>query len=605
VDNKWIVTWSSSGTPQQKESAEFDHLILCCGFATKPRIPCIPGLESFPGEVIHSTSYSSPDPFKGKHVAVIGGSFSSVEIVDDLALHAASVHHVIPRPFWAVSRYLPLDSENPGSPFLPLDVVFGRRFPISENPSPPQKRWKRRNEYFRSLYGDQSCIFGGTTVDDMPPYVTVSDLYAHFVRSGRVTPYIGHLARVSGLDLTLTSEGASPLPSNITHIILATGFETLSEPNILPPSLLSDLNFSNTERFLPILLHRHTLHPALPNAAVVGHIRGLYWAIVELQARWCAGLFTGKLKWPSPAEMQDGIALVEAVRNFKPRTQLPISDIVRLVSDLADTVGTALPALSPVMDKRLLRPQDVIVPAHLTPPVWLQSPTCRDVADLALNNLEQMLSRSATEALFVAAAVFRSLFGSWVLTRSYVSRRPEYPSGHSIGTAEFTLRNILPVYSPSRDGELRAKNVPRQMEYLYSEKTELTTSTGATISGTQRYIYRYDEPDDKLEVLFTRRDEEGSPDRLFHRVDFVHVDASRDADNGKQPWRAKASHFCSPDAYEVAYTFYFKGADLDKWKIVYEVMGPKKDYTMETWYTRQHGVSIPDAVSLEDVAPRL
>lgn len=55
----------------------------------------------------------------------------------------------------------------------------------------------------------------------------------------------------------------------------------------------------------------------------------------------------------------------------------------------------------------------------------------------------------------------------------------------------------------------------------------------------------------------------------------------------KTPWRAKASHWCSPDTYEVRYTFSFKGADVEKWKIEYEVKGPKKDYSMETWYTRE------------------
>jgi hypothetical protein len=52
------------------------------------------------------------------------------------------------------------------------------------------------------------------------------------------------------------------------------------------------------------------------------------------------------------------------------------------------------------------------------------------------------------------------------------------------------------------------------------------------------------------------------------------------------PWGAKGSHWCSPDTYEVRYEFYFKGADIERWKIEYKVKGPKKDYTMETWYMR-------------------
>ena len=83
------------------------------------------------------------------------------------------------------------------------------------------------------------------------------------------------------------------------NIIFATGFRPSSSSSILPSSLLSALSFSETDHFLPILLHRATLHPSLPNAAFVGHYRGPFWGIIELQARWCAGLFCGSLPWPS------------------------------------------------------------------------------------------------------------------------------------------------------------------------------------------------------------------------------------------------------------------------------------------------------------------
>jgi len=70
---------------------------------------------------------------------------------------------------------------------------------------------------------------------------------------------------------------------------------------------LGESEFSETDHFLPILLHRATLHPALHNAAFVRYYRGPYWGIIELQAKWCAGLFSGRLPWPSVNEMKEGI----------------------------------------------------------------------------------------------------------------------------------------------------------------------------------------------------------------------------------------------------------------------------------------------------------
>jgi hypothetical protein len=184
-------------------------------------------------------------------------------------------------------------------------------------------------------------------------------------------------------------------------------------------------------------------------------------------------------------------------------------------------------------------------------------------------SLEQTLSRSANSGLFVAAAIFRALHGHWKLTRIYTSRLREYPSGPSTGTAEF-----IPRKASRSDGGYNYK-----IEYLYSEKTILMTSTGLQLQGSQQYIYQYDEPNDKLEVYFAKRDDEGTLDRLFHPVNLVpHSDSS--------PWKAKSSHLCPPDNYEVDYTFFFKGSDLEKWVIEYEVKGPKKDYHMQTWYTR-------------------
>jgi cation diffusion facilitator CzcD-associated flavoprotein CzcO len=581
-NGKWIITWSVNG---KEENAEFDYAVLACGFFSEPYIPPIPGLDSFPGSVIHSSSYLSPDVFKDQHVAIIGGSLSSVEVAEDIAPFAASINHVIPRPFWIIPKYLPLNPQNPGTSFFPLDLVLYRRQRHEQEPDPtPEARWSRTNAYLRSLCGDLSEISEHLKVDmDLPPYAAVSDMYTNFVRSGRIVLHTGHLTSISGSTLTTTPVAEPSIPDNITHIIFATGFRPSTSSNILSPSLLSALSFSETDHFLPFLLHRATLHPSLPNAAFVGHYRGPYWAIIELQARWCAGLFSGSLPWPSTEEMHEGIAVEENLRNSKPRMQWPRGDYVNFGCSLAKTIGVPLEPEDPSVDEYSLSPRKIFGPAQFSRPMWLRQNNAPGETNPLLRSLEQTLWQLSMSGLYVAAAVFRSLHGLWKLNRTYVSRRPEYPSGPSTGTAEFIPRKASAIPESS------TISIPEpKIEYLYSEKTVLTSSSGLELQGSQQYIYRYDEPNDKLEVYFAKRDEAFTLDYLFHQVNlnipeypYTDLETLRNS-----PWTAKSSHFCSPDNYEVGYTFFFKGADLDKWKIEYEVKGPKKDYSMATWYQR-------------------
>ena len=588
-NDKWMITWSSYGG-KASETAEFDHLIIACGFFSQPYLPSIPGLDTFPGTIIHSSAYTDPSVFSGKHVAIIGGSLSSAEVAGDIAHLAASVHHVIPRPLYVFPKYVPLDVDDPGSTLLPWDFIFYRHLSQPPNQQTQQEQWKKTHELLRSICGDPVGLSAGSNINmDTPPYLAISDLYANYVRSERIKVYTGRLTSISGSQLTITSNTSYTLPSNITDIIFATGFHPSAASTILPPTLLSDLDFSESDIFLPFLLHRETLHPSFPNAGFVGYYRGPFWSIIELQARWCAGLFSGSLPWPTDSEIKEGILLEKTMRNSKPRVQFPRGQYARFGIELANEVGVILPPPSCELElsKRLLRPQDIFGPHLLTRPSWLQlsdgkHPTERQAV---LRELEQTLNLAATSALFVAAAVFRSLHGSWILNRTYVSRHPDYPSGLSTGTAEFIPRQTSSSSSPpSTSQETPANNEPRNLEYLYSERTELTTSAGLKLAGTKQYIYQYDEPNDKLEVYFAKRDSESSLESLFHRLGFeVPLDENAPP---KTPWCAKASHWCSPDTYEVRYMFSFKGADVEKWKIEYEVRGPRKDYSMETWYTR-------------------
>lgn len=55
-------------------------------------MPKIPGIEKFPGMIVHSHSYRKPENFSGKSVLILGAAASGVDIALDLANHAIRIY---------------------------------------------------------------------------------------------------------------------------------------------------------------------------------------------------------------------------------------------------------------------------------------------------------------------------------------------------------------------------------------------------------------------------------------------------------------------------------------------------------------------------------
>lgn len=73
-------------------SRDYDFLIVAVGHNWEPRIPDVPGLKDFPGEVVHSATYSGANQFKGKRVLVVGTRESGLDIKDQLRPVASKIY---------------------------------------------------------------------------------------------------------------------------------------------------------------------------------------------------------------------------------------------------------------------------------------------------------------------------------------------------------------------------------------------------------------------------------------------------------------------------------------------------------------------------------
>ncbi|KAH9897450.1 FAD/NAD(P)-binding domain-containing protein [Xylariomycetidae sp. FL2044] len=288
------------------------------------------------------------------------------------------------------------------------------------------------------------------------------------------------------------------------------------------------------------------------------------------------------------------------------------------------------------------RPMDILTPARYISPT--ATPEQRDEARRSLEMTRDAAVSALTGGRFVAGAVFRSLLGEWRLERDLVSKLPSHPSGRFVGTAKFLLREGTAdgredIGGGGEDGNNSGRDLG--MEYLYVEDGEFVARDNPALRfrATRRYVWRYDEARDRLSVWFARTDDGGMrADYLFHELEFFLAPSpppppsapppssssssssptsptaakqeqeeerkkevsspgssssstreaaeGRNVDKGKRQWRARASHLCSEDMYDVDYEFGFRGVNLREWRLGYGVKGPKKDYGIDGVYTR-------------------
>jgi indole-3-pyruvate monooxygenase len=87
-------------------------LVVATGQSKTPNRPSWPGMESFPGSILHSTEYTNGSVFKGARVLVVGFGNSAAEIALDLCEHGAQVAmsvrgavNVAPRDLFGMSTH--------------------------------------------------------------------------------------------------------------------------------------------------------------------------------------------------------------------------------------------------------------------------------------------------------------------------------------------------------------------------------------------------------------------------------------------------------------------------------------------------------------------
>ncbi|KAH0537063.1 hypothetical protein FGG08_006104 [Glutinoglossum americanum] len=657
---RWRVKWEEKGDGEsafgesKSASDDFHFLIVASGFFSKRFEPEIEGLDDRVREkilVAHTAEVKDTGDLLGaieekarsaeggpdntvdggtpRKIVVVGGSMSGAEAAASLALRLSDkkysppppsgkrepgdylVYHVTSRPFWALPPIIPSDpvvlpapehSEkastlNPAPTFLPLDLCIYdlSRRPLGEitelSPVMPSERARSANCYFYSLVGgdhsglppDALAVRG--EMAERPPWVAISEGYVGFVRDGAISVRFGRAEQVrvgeSSGRASVVLSGGDTL-ENVVALVLATGYTPRPSLEFLEPEVLKVLGYQADDNFLPLLLEKHnTIHPSLLDLGFVGFYRGPYWGVIEMQARflgklWARGADSNAMSLVSPSpEESIEIQTMEALRNLEVgRGQWSMGDYVGLMEEFARDLGISRQEANsgPGSERR-----GPVVPAR-----YALDTTSLQV-QATLSSLSQTLqSAAAKPPSFVARATSAALQGTWRLSRALKSRISSFPSGTFTGTASFHSR------LPTGEGF--------DAEYLYIEDGELVTDEGLRMRGSRRYVWRYEEEEDKLSVWFVKTNDGMSVDYFFHELEFCGRSEGRGGGGGggdgfdegveEGGWIAIGHHLCEKDDYSSRYKFVFAGTAVRKFGVRYQVVGPKKDYFTETWYTR-------------------
>ena len=257
----------------------FEAVVLASGRFRQPRLP--PGLAGFEGELLHAFDYPGSEYFAGRRTLVYGNGVSGLEIASDLARVTAVVSS-FRKPRYVLSKVVDGVSSD-----WQWYTEFGAR----------ERRHLSRAELGAALTARVLRIAGDPASYGAPPpdpdvLVAGTSLCQDFldqVRDSRIVCRPG-ITSVEGRRVVFSDGSAE----TVDAVVCATGYR------LDLPYLDDDLH-RRLVRGDELDLYQRTLHPDLPGLGVIGQflLQGPYWPLLELQARWTMGVFSGAV--PDPA----------------------------------------------------------------------------------------------------------------------------------------------------------------------------------------------------------------------------------------------------------------------------------------------------------------
>lgn len=187
--------------------------------------------------------------------------------------------------------------------------------------------------------------------------------------------------------------------------------------------------------------------------------------------------------------------------------------------------------------------------------------------------------------IIATSDIFTALRGVWLFSRKVINNDTKTPLGSVAGSVKLSDT---------------ANNAASNDELHYEENGEFivsnfTNDQHITIKVSREYMFSYDSRSDAISKYFYENKQRA---RLFYtlRLQQLNCPTLRSQTlhsktlSVDQTINAYAEHVCESDIYKAHYEFTEVGLkselSLDKFKLTYVVIGPKKNYTSATTYTR-------------------
>lgn len=274
---------------------EFAHVIIASGRHVTPDIPEIPGLDGFSGFLgaVHSAEYAGASRYAGAKIVVAGCSISALEIATDLAGAGADAvtvamrkqRYVIPK----IMAGVPADN-----------VMFTRAAALAAEVLPVAAQAQGLRAAVLAAAGNP-VQYGAAAPDDhiFAAGLTQSQGFLPAVAEGRIRTATW-IRSVDGRTVTF-ADGST---TEADAIIFGTGFH--HDLSWLAPDIAQAVGLGEPT----LSLFAQTLHPDLPGLAFVGQydLIGPYFPVLELQARFLAGVIGGQIALSAPDAQRRAMA---------------------------------------------------------------------------------------------------------------------------------------------------------------------------------------------------------------------------------------------------------------------------------------------------------
>ncbi len=270
-DGAWTVTLSNGRTRR------YDAIAIANGHHWSPRWPDPPFPGHFAGVQMHSHAYVDAEPFRGKHVVVVGMGNSAMDIAVESSETAARTYLAARRGAWILPKYLfgrPADTL-PLHPWMPFEV-----------------RRKAVELMLRFTIGHPSD-YGLPAPDHRlgEAHPTISSTILERVRDGAITPK-PNLARLDGEHVLFEDE--SRVRADV--VVYCTGYH-VSFPFFEPSFLCAPKN--------DLPLFRRVFHPDHRSLFFIGLLQplGAIMPLAEAQSHWIADYLMGRYALPDPRDL--------------------------------------------------------------------------------------------------------------------------------------------------------------------------------------------------------------------------------------------------------------------------------------------------------------